>query len=158
MHDVLSESLVGSLNEERSSPDTLIPIGSCGLARISLSQTKWAPAESVVLGIEGPFLIGSASDGESAGGGLRLIRRIELRNYMSHARTVIDLAEGLTVLVGPNNCGKSAIVSALQTLCQNTTGDYMRRHGERECSVRVATDDGHVLEWRADPRRGELRA
>ena len=107
-----------------------------------------APAESVPLGIDGPFVIGPASDGEGAGGGLRLIRRIELRNYMSHRHTVIDLAEGLTVLVGPNNCGKSAVVSAFQTLCQNATGDYMRRHGERECSVRVETDDGHVLEWR----------
>ena len=110
-------------------------------------ENKVPPAESVTLGIDGPFLVGPASDGEGAGGGLRLIRRIELRNYMSHQHTVIDLAEGLTVLVGPNNCGKSAIVSALQTLCENATGDFMVRHGERECSVRVETDDGHVLEW-----------
>ena len=77
-----------------------------------------------------------------------MIHRIVLQNYMSHRHTVIDLAEGLTVLVGPNNCGKSAVVSALQTLCQNATGDYMLRHGERECSVRVETDDGHSVEWR----------
>ena len=67
---------------------------------------------------------------------------------MSHGHTVLDLAEGLTVLVGPNNCGKSAIVSALQTLCENAVGDFMVRHGERDCSIRVDTDDGHTVEWR----------
>jgi DNA repair exonuclease SbcCD ATPase subunit len=80
-----------------------------------------------------------------------MIRRIELKNFMSHRHTVVDLAEGLTVLVGENNCGKSAIVIALQVLSQNVSGDFMVRHGEKECSVKVETDDDHVLEWR---RRG----
>ena len=45
-----------------------------------------------------------------------MIRRLELRNFMSHQHTVLDLNDGLTVLVGENNCGKSAVVSALQVL------------------------------------------
>ena len=61
-----------------------------------------------------------------------MIRSITLENYMSHARTVIEPAGGLTVLVGENNCGKSAVVSALQTLCHNENGDYMVRHGAGE--------------------------
>jgi exonuclease SbcC len=77
-----------------------------------------------------------------------LIRRIILENYMSHARTVIEPAAGLTVLVGPNNCGKSAVVSALQTLCGDNAGDYMVRHGQRTCQVTVETDDGHTITWR----------
>lgn len=82
-----------------------------------------------------------------------MIRKIILENYMSHARTVIEPAVnesggGLTVLVGPNNCGKSAVVSALQTLAYNASGDYMVRHGEKETKVTVETDDGHVLVWR----------
>src|SRR5262245_47548732 len=79
-----------------------------------------------------------------------MIRRISLQNYMAHAHTVIELAEGLTVLVGPNNCGKSAVVSALETLCNNAPGDYMVRHDEKEASVTVQTDDGHTLVWRRD--------
>lgn len=72
---------------------------------------------------------------------------------MSHSRTVMEPAVkasggGLTVLVGPNNCGKSAVVSALQTLAYNASGDYMVRHGERDTRVIVETDDGHVLAWR----------
>jgi exonuclease SbcC len=77
-----------------------------------------------------------------------MIRRITLENYMAHAHTVIEPAAGLTVLVGPNNCGKSAVVSALETLCNNASGDYMVRHGEREASITVETDDNHTFVWK----------
>ena len=80
-----------------------------------------------------------------------MIRRITLQNYMSHTHTVIEPAAGLTVLVGPNNCGKSAVVSAIETLCNNASGAYMVRHDEKEASVMVETDDGHTLLWK---RRG----
>jgi DNA repair exonuclease SbcCD ATPase subunit len=76
-----------------------------------------------------------------------VIRRIELVNFMSHAHTVIEPADGLTVLVGPNNCGKSAVVAALQILCHNDNSTYVTRHNEKECSVTVETDDGHIVEW-----------
>jgi exonuclease SbcC len=82
-----------------------------------------------------------------------MIRRIILQNYMSHPETVIEPAAGLTVLVGPNNCGKSAVVSALETLCNNASGDYMVRHDEKEARVTVETADGHTFVWR---RRGKV--
>jgi exonuclease SbcC len=77
-----------------------------------------------------------------------MITRIEITNFMSHQHTVIEPAPGLTVLVGPNNCGKSAIVSALQILCSNDNSTHVLRHGEKECSVTVETDDGHTITWR----------
>ncbi|QDT91924.1 AAA family ATPase [Gimesia algae] len=77
-----------------------------------------------------------------------MLKRITLHNFMSHAFTEIELSPGLTVLTGPNNCGKSAFVSALQVLAENTSGDYMVRHGAKECRVIVETDDGHVIEWK----------
>ncbi len=76
-----------------------------------------------------------------------MIRRIELVNFMSHAKTVIEPAAGLTVLVGPNNCGKSAVVAALQILCRNDNSTFVLRHNERACSVTVETDDGHTITW-----------
>ena len=76
-----------------------------------------------------------------------MIQRIELVNFMSHEHSVIDLSEGLTVLVGPNNCGKSAIVAALQVVCYNDNSSYVLRHEARECSVTIETDDGHVVRW-----------
>lgn len=76
-----------------------------------------------------------------------MIKQIDLINYMCHSHTVIEPAEGLTVLAGPNNCGKSAVVVALRTLCENIRGDFMVKHGESDCRVRTKTDDGHELEW-----------
>ncbi len=76
-----------------------------------------------------------------------MIKRIELVNFMSHERTVIEPADGLTVLIGPNNCGKSAFVAALQILCHNAKSNYVMRHGEKKCEIVVETDDGHVIQW-----------
>ena len=76
-----------------------------------------------------------------------MIKRIELVNFMSHERTVIEPAAGLTVLVGPNNCGKSAFVTALQILCHNAKSTLVMRHGEKQCEIIVETDDGHIVNW-----------
>lgn len=76
-----------------------------------------------------------------------MIKRIELINFMSHRHTVIEPSAGLTVLVGPNNCGKSAVVAALQILCHNENSTYVLRHAEKNCQIIVETDEGHVIEW-----------
>jgi exonuclease SbcC len=67
---------------------------------------------------------------------------------MSHADSEFELGPCLTVLTGPNNCGKSAVVEALQCVSGNTTGGFMVRHGEREASVTVETSEGDVITWR----------
>ncbi len=76
-----------------------------------------------------------------------MIRSIRLTNFMSHTDTTIELPDGLTVVVGPNNCGKSAIVEALRGVCENTSSDYMIRHGCREARVTVTTAEGDEIEW-----------
>lgn len=85
-----------------------------------------------------------------------MIRKIILENFMAHARTELELAAGLTVIVGPNNGGKSAIVAGLDALANNESGDWMVRHGMKECRVTVITEpDGqdphdtqsHTLVW-----------
>lgn len=76
-----------------------------------------------------------------------MIKRIELINFMSHQHTVIEPSSGLTVLIGPNNCGKSAIVTALQILCNNPKSTYVLRHGEKECKIIVETNSGDVIQW-----------
>ena len=76
-----------------------------------------------------------------------MIKRIELVNFMSHEHTVIEPSDGLTVLIGPNNCGKSAIVNALQVLCNNGKSTYVLRHGAKECQIVVETDAGDSIRW-----------
>ncbi|MBV8781032.1 MAG: AAA family ATPase, partial [Phycisphaerae bacterium] len=78
-----------------------------------------------------------------------MIRRITLDNFMSHAHTVIELDAGLNALIGPNNCGKSAVVEALRAVCDNTRGtEYVIRHGAKEATVMIETDDEHIVIWR----------
>lgn len=74
-----------------------------------------------------------------------MIRRVTLENFMSHKRTELDLAPGITVLVGPNNCGKSAVVAALSAVCRNDAGTYAIRHGEKTCRVTVTVQEGQTL-------------
>ncbi len=76
-----------------------------------------------------------------------MIRKIVLTNFMAHARTELQLAEGLTVLVGPNNIGKSTIALALKILARNTNSNFVMQHERKECSVAVETDEGHSIEW-----------
>ncbi len=76
-----------------------------------------------------------------------MIKRIELINFMSHEHTVIEPSSGLTVLIGPNNCGKSAIVTALQILCNNPKSTYVLRHGAKECKIILETSSGDVIQW-----------
>lgn len=77
-----------------------------------------------------------------------MIKRIELKNFMSHEHTVLEPAAGLTVLIGPNNVGKSAVIAALQILCSNDNSTYVTRHGAKECSVTIETDDGQTVTWK----------
>lgn len=76
-----------------------------------------------------------------------MIRKITLENFMSHGRTEIELSDGLTVLTGPNNCGKSALVAALQVLATGGKTTHVMRHGQKNCRVTVETDDGQVVTW-----------
>jgi len=76
-----------------------------------------------------------------------MIRRIVLSNFMAHAHTELDLAEGLTVLVGPNNIGKSTIAVALKILARNTNSNFVLQHDQKECSIFVETSEGHSIEW-----------
>ncbi|MCM2369346.1 AAA family ATPase [Aporhodopirellula aestuarii] len=76
-----------------------------------------------------------------------MIRKITLENFMSHGTTVIELADGLTVLTGPNNCGKSALVSALQIIASNGRTTHVMRHGSKVCRITVETDDDQTIVW-----------
>jgi len=42
-----------------------------------------------------------------------ILRRIKLKNFISHADTEIEFPFGVTVLVGPNGAGKTSVVDAI---------------------------------------------
>ena len=61
-----------------------------------------------------------------------MIRRIVLSNFMAHANTDLRLADGLTVLVGPNNIGKSTVAVALKTLARNSNSNFVMQLEQKE--------------------------
>lgn len=78
--------------------------------------------------------------------------RIEISNFQSHANTSIEPAPagGLTVITGPSDSGKTAIVRALKWLLYNQPqGDSFRRVGCDFVEVSVETASGqHVTRRR----------
>ena len=53
----------------------------------------------------------------------------------------------MTVLTGPNNSGKSAVVEALRSVAQNPPPHHVIRHGATQAVVRVELDSGEAVEW-----------
>jgi DNA repair ATPase RecN len=81
------------------------------------------------------------------------IERIELRDWRSHAHTVITMGAGLNVLKGANNLGKSAVVEALRCLAYGGARADCVAHGADEASVCVHLMDGQTVSLRR-ARRG----
>lgn len=78
-----------------------------------------------------------------------MLKKIKLKNFMSHKNSEFELVKGVNVITGPNNSGKSAVISALQLLADLPLkeGDYMVRHGTNHASVCVETAEGDELAW-----------
>lgn len=76
-----------------------------------------------------------------------MIKRIIIKDYMAHHHTVLELGSGVTVLTGPNNVGKSAVVEAIRSVAQNPAPEHVIRHGANQAVVRLELDSGEVIEW-----------
>ncbi len=76
-----------------------------------------------------------------------MIKRLKIKDYMAHKETELELGIGVTVLTGPNNSGKSAVVEALRSVAQNPAPHHVIRHGAAKAEVRVELDSGEAVEW-----------
>lgn len=82
------------------------------------------------------------------------LQRIEIRDFQSLSDVALDV-DGLTVIVGATNAGKSAVVRALEAALFNRTGGGFVREGSTQASVRLGFDGGGLL-W-TKPRKGGAR-
>lgn len=76
-----------------------------------------------------------------------MIHRLIIQNFMTHKHTVLELHPNVTVLTGPNNTGKSAVVEALRCVAENPPSAQLIRHGAAKAVVRVEMDDGAWVQW-----------
>lgn len=66
---------------------------------------------------------------------------------MAHRASEIELSPGVTVISGPNNIGKSAIVEAIRHLVANPAPKNVIRHGANQALVRLELDSGEIISW-----------
>lgn len=92
---------------------------------------------------------------------MNAIRRIEIRNFQGHKNLEISVSPTVTVICGPTDSGKSALIRALKWALLNTPPKSgMIRRGSRgaQVSVRigkrtVVRRKGTVNEYRLDGKR-----
>ena len=73
------------------------------------------------------------------------VKQFRLRDFMSHEDTVIPLSPGVTCLIGDNNIGKSAVVSALRALFHGSGEDTAIAHGASHFNVEAVFHDDSRL-------------
>lgn len=74
-----------------------------------------------------------------------MIRKIELWNFECHKHTVLeDFNDGLNLIFGSSDSGKTSIVRALKLVAYNEFDPKSVRTGKKNCRVRVETDKGWV--------------
>lgn len=77
-----------------------------------------------------------------------MITRVELKGFQNHKHLALDLGS-FTVLSGPSNSGKTAVLRALAAMLRNdSAGDFLPWDGSaKNISVKVFLEDGHEVHW-----------
>lgn len=74
---------------------------------------------------------------------MKYIKSIEIVNFQSHRNTKISFENGLNVICGPSDNGKSAIIRALKWVLYNEPkGTDFITQGENSCRVSITLSDG----------------
>ena len=73
--------------------------------------------------------------------------KVRVRNFQSIADASIVI-DGLTVVTGTNNAGKSAFFRAIRGAFTNARGSDFVRYGAKHCIVDIGFEDGRKLTWK----------
>lgn len=76
-----------------------------------------------------------------------MITSVEIYNFQSHKHTLVNLVEGVNVIIGPSDAGKSSIFRAVNWVRSNRPlGDAYRSEWGGDTRAILTTDDGNVVE------------
>jgi len=76
-----------------------------------------------------------------------MIVKIEIENYQSHKKTVVELVPGTNVIIGKSDAGKSALFRAINWAVSNRPlGDVFRSEWGGDTKVTLHTSEGNVIE------------
>ena len=75
-----------------------------------------------------------------------MIRKLEIENFQSHEKSILEFDEGVNVIVGSSDSGKTAIIRALRWIVWNRpSGEAIRSYWGGTTSVSVTADEGTVV-------------
>ena len=75
------------------------------------------------------------------------LKSLNLKNFMSHKDTTIEFHPNITCIIGKNDIGKSAILSAFKSLCYGDSSDTYIRHSENQSLLSLAFDGNKIINW-----------
>lgn len=75
----------------------------------------------------------------------RKVRKIKIQNFQSHEYSEVILSDGLNILSGTNNAGKSAVARAISWVMYCESGTSHIRTDAKECSVEIEFNNGDVI-------------
>lgn len=75
------------------------------------------------------------------------LRAVYFENCYGHAHTFLPLSPGVTLLRGPNDLGKSSLVSALTAALTDMGNDTMIRHDQDKAVVRMDFGPDGILQF-----------
>ena len=76
----------------------------------------------------------------------RKIKSVHLVNFQNHLDTKVILDNGLNLLVGTSDCGKTAIARAISYVINNDLdGNDFVHHGKRQTEIEIEFVDGAVI-------------
>jgi energy-coupling factor transporter ATP-binding protein EcfA2 len=79
--------------------------------------------------------------------------KVHIQNYQSVADVTLEV-EGLTVVVGKSNIGKSALIRAIKGALYNGQGDKFVRDGAEHAEVHIQTEDLDLTWKKGGPYNG----
>ncbi len=80
-----------------------------------------------------------------------MIKSLEIQNFLSHKKTILEFSSGVNIIVGPTDSGKSAIIKALKWVITNRPlGDSIRSHWGGLTFASIEFNEGKVQRVRGD--------
>ena len=78
--------------------------------------------------------------------------KVHIENFQSIREADLEV-DGLTIITGQNNSGKSAIMRAIRAVFQNRRDSGFIHDGQDYCLVRIDFDDGQYVQWKKYGKR-----
>lgn len=86
------------------------------------------------------------------------IKKLQIKNFQAHKDTTLEFDEGLNVITGATNTGKSSILRALKKVIRDTPGgNNFVNIDEKECVISVETEDNEITRRIAVSSKGDTK-